>query len=168
MARYNRRRYPSYRRQEKNYSWFPVDFNKAQSWASGKNYLIATSDAHDFDTVCERQRGLITWIPSSGSAQVESGILYSVVLPSIIVNTPTPGDELPDNFPNPADPNGTDDFALWHPFSTNNQYSLAFDSKARRKVGKDELLYLGLRIDRGLTASLSLGVLGRCLFSWKI
>ena len=166
MARY-RRSYRPRRSNDHNMSWFPINYWKAQSYTSGKTYLIATSEARDYDQVCERQRGIIR-APQTSSSNFEGGVLFSVVLPDIIAGNTQVGDEVPANFPDALDGEGTDDFPLWHPFDTANGYTLSFDSKAKRKVNKDDLLYTCLRIGAGGTASLNIGVFGRCLFKWKI
>ena len=168
MARFRRysRNYGS-RRQQANYSWFPINQDLSlASPAKNKIYLVQNSDAFDFDVVCERQRGAMQL------SQGAFGVLYSLVLPDIILGDKTPGDEITTLVPSPVDGNGTDDFPLWTPAygvsgSGDEAYGDNFDSKARRKLEKDNLLSLCFYIQSS-GSTVNLRVLGRCLFKWKI
>ena len=165
MPRRYSRRYPP-RRQSKNYSWFPIAESITKSLGSGNILLIANSDAQDFDTICERQRGAV-WFDTGASVDL-SGVLYSLVLPDIILGNKNPGDVVTTSVPSPVDGDGTDDFPLWQVISNKGGIVNEFDSKARRKVEKDELLSLCFYVHDGNSVSANFGILGRCLFSWKI
>ena len=171
MARYNRRRYYN-RRPQQNLSWFPVDMSKALGTAGNKTFLVANSEDRQFDVVCERQRGIVQLYNAGSGTFSARGVLYSIVLPDIILGNSNPGDEITGEVPSPLDGEGTDDFPLWHPVCSQSGHSMMFDSKAKRKIGKDELLSLCFRLDSAGgssgSASVGLAVLGRCLFKWKI
>ena len=79
------------------------------------------------------------------------------------------GDELP-NFPDPLDPNGTDDWALWVAFTTGTNgdpIQTSLESKAKRKIGKDEALYTIMHVSSVAGSNITFGCLGRNLFRWK-
>jgi len=154
----------------KNYSWLPVSY-EIGAQTQNKVWLLATSPQENFDTVCERQRGIVG--ASSGNAD---GVLFSYVIPDFYLKTgetvDPPGTDVSSFVPNPFDAEGTDDFSLWQPFSLSAGSGVwtppqVYDSKARRNVGKDDLLALCITFTSAGNSA-KVRVLGRCLFRWKI
>jgi len=167
MRQRSRRHY----RREQNTAWLPV-VQAAENTTPGKITLIATSPLQDFDQICQRQRGIIA--PENAPVQ---GILFSMVLPRFYLTksdgtVQPPGYDASNDLPDPVRDDESDDFPLWQPFYVNGSNSrqtdaIGFDSKAKRKIGKDELLALCVRWTGG-TAGGDITVMGRCLFTWKI
>jgi len=159
-----RRRYPQ-REKIHNYSWFARYVNFSNP-AAGELILLDTTEQRDFETVVQRQRGIV-WQASGGD---ETGqVIASTVLPSNMTSA-SPGSAITEsNFPDPMD-DDTDDWCLWTPtFCGSDQGSpqATWDSKSKRVIQKDEQLYTVCRFVFTSGASIGLRYLFRHLLSWR-
>jgi len=165
MAR-NERRRREYSAPSKNFSWQPVLYVPGnKNYASARRWLIDKSNPEQWDIVCERQR-LIAHFDTTSSDPEGYGAIFSIVLPQFVLTGKNQGDDISSQVASPFNNEVTDNYPLFQPFSTEGQVQYTIDSKAKRKLSKDEVLALVLSTDGGLSANIR--VLGRCLFSWKI
>jgi len=106
----------------------------------------------NFKNTLQRIHGQMTLTSSSDAVQ---GVLSAIVLPEMSLNK-TDGngyaafDKVQPSFPTPCNNEGTDDWPLWQPvWLVSNQSTLSstmWDSKAKRRIGKDEVLILVLEV----------------------
>jgi len=127
--------------------------------------LLAATEVQDYETVVERQRGVIGNF-SGGDQQMI--IIASIVLPENMTSA-TPGNEINEsNFPDP-EADGTDDWPLWQAQLLISDYQqLHWDSKAKRRIPKGDVLYTILKFLRVSGTSVNLPYVGRTLTSWQI
>jgi len=158
----------NYYRREKthNYSWYPFQVNESAP-ASPEKVLLDVTEARDFETVVQRQRGIVFQrSPGDDTAQ----IIASIVLPSGMT-TATPGTVITENnFPDPMD-DDTDDWSLWTPTYTGSDQGspqATWDSKSKRVIKKDEQLYTISRFVFVSGASINVQFIGRHLLSWRM
>jgi len=160
-----RRRTYSRRERTHNYSWKPF-YPNVTNPASGAIYLIDKTEVQDFETVLQRQRGLCH--QRSGGDEV-SMVIASTVLPNNMTSADFGGRITETNFPDPLD-DDTDDWALWTPLfvaSDIGSIQAQWDSKSKRRIPKDEVLYTVLRIVSYSGASINMQFIGRHLQSWR-
>ena len=167
MARHRRR---SYRESAKRrMSWYPIGIDISdKAYSTGKNYLLghfpmANSPIIEEGALLERIRGGVALLDSNQFCAVT---FWAVILPDIVLGSnTTPGSELSD-VPTPYDSDGTDDFPLVQTglVYTSGSELLQLDSKARRKVSKDDLLTFAFRPHSSLSGT-SIGGLIRVLLS---
>ena len=159
----------SYPRVEKNYSWSPDHYILNIPANSGGNiYVIAHSPARDFETVLERTRGTMA-VDAPGATSPITGVLYSVILPDIVIGNKPAGSNVQDAAPSALDQDGTDDFPLWHSFHSSSQNSpmCIIDSKARRKISKDNLNTVLFEVIGSGGTTEKLRILMRRLYRWN-
>jgi len=179
MARQRRRR-----RTERQYVWSVYNNDLTKSFSPGVHSQVqqVSAPSDDFNYTIERVLGTITVSGAASSApDLSMGVISGIVLPDILVGTPTGGDPYPDNFPDPLDNQGTDDWMLFQPYviplkdaATSDELayfsgmeSYGFDSKARRNIGRDESLWVGLKNASGSTTIDAVRFILRVLFKLK-
>jgi len=164
MARYRR----EFERRERsfNLSWFPWSVKLSSTViGAGKLLLLNRSAERDYDQVCQRQFVSILEKWSGGA-----GVIASIVLPTAFAKSVTPGGELPSEFPDPTDQDGTDDWSLWQGVGDSivGSTGMMLDSKAKRRINKDQILYTVMKvISDGGSAGFDPTIVGRCLMKWE-
>jgi len=162
--RNNRRRA---QRRNRNYSWMPFS-TAIPTPTVGTSYYIVSSKPQDYETVLERTRGMIFRQPSTSGSLV--ALVFGIVLPQSMLEGVTFGSAFPSTFPNPRDVNGSDDYPLWQyvgtPDVANVNEASIFDSKARRKIDKDNLFIVGC-VPIAFSRALPFAVVGRFLTRWE-
>lgn len=117
-----------------------------------QSYLLTTFPlgiADEVNAVLERVRGQIRW--QSVNTDPLEGVIYSIVLPkhmllkSDLSGPIEPGTLMDAAFPRPSYSDGTDDFPLIENAcmpsgSSTVSQPVPIDSKAKRKIGKDDVL----------------------------
>lgn len=156
---------------KRNYAW---DTNYAHgegiNLTKDKQYLLSqTSNTGKFQSTCER---ILGHIGITGSGAWLPCVVASIVLPDVIVGTPTFMNELPANFPNPLDNDGTDDWPLFQPMMMSNTAGEdtweKYDSKAKRIIKKDNSLWTILRpLEDVAFSNDKLWHIQRCLSSFR-
>ena len=165
------RRYERRERPRRNNNWdVSAESKTSQSLAAGKTYQIAQiGPSEDYQVVLERIFGSFYAFGSSAS-DYQIGIMAGIVLPDITIGSPDFLAEVPGNFPNPADENGTDDWVLFQTLSVATTSSLdwhaEFSSKARRRLKKDDSLWIVWQALTGNLTSVTCGHVIRCLRSF--
>jgi len=158
-----RRRYN--REKTHNYSWGVLD-QVVSSPSSSGIYLLHTTEKQNWETLVQRQRGIA--YQRSGGDEVGL-VIASAVLPADMTSADEGREITESNFPDPLDDN-TDDWSLWTPMffgSDQGSPQATWDSKAKRRIAKDEQLYTVAKMDFQIGASISMGFLGRVLQSWR-
>ena len=146
MARYRR----SYRRSRRpvNQSWTNFTFNNLSitPTSDGENHLLAKQllvNLGDQDGTLERMRGSLQVSISATKSYWAVG--FGLILPSYVLDGISAGAKAT-VLPDPTDNESTDDFFwvqnLCIPAAAGS-FELEVDSKAKRRIEKDEMLVLG-------------------------
>jgi len=160
MARQRR-----YRREQRNYTWYPYYIGTAVP-QDNLSVVLNKSEPKDYEQVLVRQRGIIY---QESVSDTLVGVIFSVVLPGMVA----PNQNAVLNV-NPMDVDGTDDFPLFDPVLTGTFRDTAasspyiqFDSKAKRRVPKGDVVVTAFHANVVSGTNPTVSVLGRYLMQLK-